>query len=115
MNIKINIGDDFSHDPSGRFYKDGNASGEKFREELLKPKFLEALRSKSPLIIILDDDVETYGSSFLSEGFGGMVKKGYAQPEDLLNTLQFSYSDPDYKFYENRIREYIRHSKREDP
>ena len=96
MVLEFNIGKQFSRDPAGRYYADGDGSGEKFRENYLKPRYEQALSEDSILVIVLDDDVETYGSSFLSEGFGGMVKKGYAQPDDLLKRLDFKYSNPDF-------------------
>lgn len=63
------------------------------------------------MIIVLDDGVETYGSSFLSEGFGGMVKHGYCKAQDLLEKLEFRYEDPDFKFYESKIKQYISDTK----
>ncbi|WP_141226321.1 DUF4325 domain-containing protein [Photobacterium sanguinicancri] len=72
----LNIGTDFSLTPAGRFYSDGSGSGEEFREECLRVKLL-ALNNNEKLTIILDDGVDGYGSSFLVEGFAGMVKYGY--------------------------------------
>jgi len=106
---KINIGKQFSPDPSGRFYTDGLASGEKFREEYLKIA-LDDLKGDEKLEIILDDGVDGYGSSFLSEGFAGLVKYGYIESQELLRKLKFSYNDPDFKFFEDRIKEYISES-----
>lgn len=107
--MKYNVGKEFSPDPAGRFYSDGDASGEKFREEVLKDK-IGNVKVGEKLTIILDDGVESYGSSFLSEAFGGLVKYGYFEPEVLLDTLRFEYSDPEFKFFEDRIKEYIRDS-----
>jgi hypothetical protein len=102
----LNIGKDFSGDPAGRYRSDGGANGEKFREDFLKPKLLE-LAEGQQLNIILDDDVESYGSSFLTEGFAGMVKYGYMQRHELINKLVFTYSDEDFEFYENKVLQYI--------
>lgn len=104
--MKYNVGIEFSPDPAGRFYTDGNASGEKFREEVLKGK-ISSINAGEKLTIILDDGVESYGSSFLSEAFGGLVKYGYFEPKFLLDVLRFEYSDPEFKFFEDRIKEYI--------
>jgi hypothetical protein len=108
--VELNIGKEFSQDPTGRFYSDGTASGEHFREDVLKPKLSE-LADGEKLTIVLDYGVDSYGSSFLSEGFAGMVKFGYITAANLLDKLDFEFSDPDYEFFENRIREYIRAAK----
>jgi len=105
----INIGKDFSPDPAGRFRSDGPGSGEAFREDLLKKK-LNTLQNNEKLLIILDDGVEGYGSSFLTEAFAGMVKYGYIKGEDLLNKIEFSYSCEDFEFYKKRIVQYIKES-----
>lgn len=102
----LNIGQDFSLDPSGRYRSDGDGSGESFREDCLLP-VVSALSPDEQITIVLDDGVEGYGSSFLSEGFAGMVKYGHMTSEALIKVLAFSYADPDYKFYENRIVEYV--------
>ena len=102
----LNIGKDFSPDPSGRFRSDGNSSGEAFREDCFK-KVIENLEDEDVLNIILDDDVEGYGSSFLVEGFAGMVKYGYITGEELLKKIKFSYNDEDFGFYKDKIIDYI--------
>lgn len=106
---EFNIGKQFSDDPQGRFYEDGQGSGEEFREKHLR-KELENLKDDEFLTIILDDNVDGYGSSFLSEGFAGMVKYGYMEKNILLSKLKFSYSDNDFSFYEKKVREYINKS-----
>jgi hypothetical protein len=107
---KINIGKDFSPDPAGRFNSDGPGSGEVFREEVLRP-MIDQLKGDEKIVIILDDGVEGYGSSFLAEGFAGMVKYGYIKGADLLAKLDIQYEDEDFKFYKNRIIQYITEAK----
>lgn len=65
----ISVGKDFSKVPAGRFYSDGPASGQAFREKFLVP----ALQSNSTVVVSLDD-TEGYGSSFLEEAFGGLIR-----------------------------------------
>lgn len=107
---ELNIGRDFSPDPAGRYYTDGPGSGEEFREDVLKPR-LENLNKGEKLVIILDDGVEGYGSSFLVEGFAGLVKYGYMQAEDLLRVLDIRFTNPDFEFYANKIKEYVREAR----
>ncbi len=106
----LNIGKDFSADPSGRYRTDGDSSGEAFREDCLKEAIM-ALKVGEKLQIILDDGVLGYGSSFLSEGFAGMVKYGYIDKNELLEKIEIVYTNEDFEFYKNRIVEYIKQSK----
>ncbi|CAK6712723.1 MULTISPECIES: STAS-like domain-containing protein [Vibrio harveyi group] len=107
----FNIGTEFSNEPSGRFYSDtGSRSGEAFREDHLK-KLISELQPGEKVTFILDDDVDTYGSSFLTEGFAGMVKYGYITANDLLEKIDFQYEDSDYEFYASRAKKYIKEAK----
>ena len=105
----LNIGKDFCDYTGGRYYSDGEGSGEDFRENYLM-KVIQGLQEGGKIKIILDDGVEGYGSSFLSEGFAGCVKHGYIKSDDLLRILIFEYSDREFEFYKNRIIDYIKNS-----
>ncbi|WP_236862293.1 STAS-like domain-containing protein [Burkholderia contaminans] len=75
MMITIRVAQEFSRHPAGRFRSDGPYSGELFREKFLAP----ALRAGERLLVILDG-ARGYGSSFLEEAFGGLVRKeGFAR------------------------------------
>lgn len=104
---KLNIGKEFSKDPAGRYYTDGEGSGEEFREKFLLPN-LKKLKPNEVLEIILDDEVEGYGSSFLVEGFAGIVKFGYLQSNEVLKKIDLKFSDPDFEFYKEKIIQYIK-------
>lgn len=106
----LNIGKDFSNDPYGRYRTDGDSSGEVFREDCLKPS-LQKLGAGEKLVVVLDDDVEGYGSSFLVEGFAGIVKYGYMTSDELLDKIELKFKNPEYEFYKNRILQYIRDAK----
>tara|TARA_Y100000588_G_scaffold361778_1_gene422924 strand:- start:1398 stop:1745 length:348 start_codon:yes stop_codon:yes gene_type:complete len=96
----------FSDEPSGRFYSDGEGSGEEFREEFLRVQ-LSKLEENQKLKIIIDDEIEGYGSSFLVEGFAGMVKYGYMQADELLNKIDIDFTETDFQFYADKITQYI--------
>lgn len=67
---------EFSRFPAGRYRSDGPASGEEFRESMLAP----ALRG-DPVLVLLDGTMG-YGSSFLEEAFGGLVRvSGFTRPD----------------------------------
>lgn len=78
MSINIDVGTKFSHSPIGRYYSDGNDSGARFRDEVLKPALL-----KSDETITLDFSNVSIGvgSSFLEESFGGLVREGFDAEE----------------------------------
>lgn len=107
---KINIGKDFSTNPAGRFRSDGEGNGEAFREDVLKNAVL-SLKPGEKLEIIIDDEVEGYGSSFLTEGFAGMVKFGYIEGDALIEKIEIVYTDEDFDFYKNKILDYIKKAK----
>lgn len=72
--VKINIANDFSEVPGGRFIKEGNHSGELFRDELLIKKYTQVEKDKDILEINFDGTYG-FGTSFLEEAFGGLVRK----------------------------------------
>ena len=106
----LKIDSDFSEDPAGRYYSDGKGSGEEFREEFLLPA-LKDIQHGSKLRIVIDGEVEAYGSSFLTEGFAGVVKYGYMDKEELKAKIEIHYDDADFKFYKDRILLYISEAK----
>ncbi|HCM9210166.1 TPA: STAS-like domain-containing protein [Enterobacter roggenkampii] len=102
----LKIGSEFSKVPRGRYRSDGAASGERFREDFLRNR-LSSLSNGEKLQIVIDDDVEGYGSSFLVEGFAGMVKYGYMHASELLAKIEIKYTNPDFAFYKKKIEQYI--------
>lgn len=101
--FKLLIGINFSDDPSGRYYTDGDGSGEEFREEVLRP--LLSIHDK--ILIDIDTNVQGYGSSFLVEAFGGLIKHGYFTNEVVLDKIEIIFSLKDFEFYEKKIHQYI--------
>lgn len=72
--ILIRVAQEFSSVPGPRAIAEGPFSGEAFLLELLKPKYLEAVRTKQRLLIDLDD-TEGYATSFLEAAFGGLARE----------------------------------------
>lgn len=103
MTPSIYVGKNFFDDPSGRYYTDGDGSGEEFREEVLKP----LLSHLDKLEINIDENVEGYGSSFLVEAFGGLVKHGYFTKDILKEKIIITFKNKDYKFFKEKIFQYI--------
>ena len=88
--MEIIICKDFTDAPGPRFRSQGEHSGEEFREDILIPKFKEALAKKAKLVINFD---RTFGypTSFLEETFGGLKEK--YDKELILKTLEFISND----------------------
>lgn len=70
----INVAEDYTKTPGGRFASEGDFSGEDFREKILKPRFIEAITSGDTLTVILDGGYG-YAISFLEEAFGGLARE----------------------------------------
>lgn len=86
---KVNIAKDFTKYPAGRFKKNGETSGEEFRE-----RFLEPFISKGETVTVEFDGTLGYGSSFLEEAFGGLVRKLGLGSENVLSKLELVSDDP---------------------
>ena len=78
----INVARDFGTEPAGRFPTDGEYCGEAFREKLLWPAL-----SRYERVVVEMDGTEGYGSSFLEEAFGGLVRIHGCTPSDLRTRL----------------------------
>jgi hypothetical protein len=96
----ISIAKQFSPTPAGRYVSDGPFPGETFREKWLTP----ALDAGGTVTVNLDGTAG-YGSSFLEEAFGGLVRRGWA-PEVLRGRLVLVSNRPSYV---ERIWSYIEH------
>lgn len=83
----ISVAEQFSPFPAGRYYEDGPHSGQKFREEFLVP----ALKEGKSLVVNLDGTLG-YGSSFLEEAFGGLVREHGFRATDLRSRLSLQCS-----------------------
>jgi len=74
--------------PGGRYADDAPYSGEEFLSELLVP----AMEAGVPFVLCLDG-TKGYGSAFLEEVFGGLVRRGYS--EERIKELMELVSDED--------------------
>jgi hypothetical protein len=83
---------DFSKTPGPRFIKQGNWSGEKFR------KLLEDRLRRHGQIVVDLDGTRGYGSSFLDEAFGGLVRECVLKREEFTRCVDIvSAEDPTYR------------------
>lgn len=87
--LKVSIAKDFTRYPSGRYKKNGETSGEAFRE-----RFLEGPIGRGEPVTVELDGTIGYGSSFLEEAFGGLVRKLRPQSGSLSTLLLLKSDDP---------------------
>jgi STAS-like domain of unknown function (DUF4325) len=85
----INVAKDFTRFPSGRFRRNGTTSGEAFREDFL----VHPLRVGQKITVELDGTIG-YGSSFLEEAFGGLIRSLEIPPSVLTAKLRLVSEDP---------------------
>lgn len=86
--IKIKVRTDFSESPGPRRPDEGDNSGEEFRKTILLPALQKAIKNNVKLIVDLDN-TDGFGTSFLEESFGGLIRhNGYTEAQ-LKNTLVF--------------------------
>ena len=98
--MKINLAEDFSEFPAGRYKTDGPSSGEAFRDDLLVP----ALKTHDIVYVDLDGTLGL-GSSFLEEAFGGLIRKSGFKKSEVEKKLKVSCS---LESYSDEVWDYIR-------
>ena len=105
-NVKtISIANDFSRFPAGRFRDDGKASGTEFREDILA----QALRdTQFDKVVVNFDGVAGFGSSFLEEAFGGLVRTEGFGGDYLHRHLELVTTENDLQDYIDLSWRYIR-------
>jgi hypothetical protein len=98
----INVADDFSDDPFGRYIDDGDFNATIFRTMHLIPK-LKALKDNEKLTVDFTGVSTGLGSSFVEEAFGGLVREGFSK-EFLFEKLVYIFP---LKFYEVQAKKFI--------
>lgn len=98
---QLSIAKNFSEFPAGREPEDGPFSGERFREELLAP----LLTNTDDVVEVDLDGTMGYGSSFLEEAFGGLVRKYRLSFPKLKERLRLHDTRV---IYEKMVWQYIR-------
>lgn len=103
--MTISIAKDFSDVPAGRYHSDGDWTGQKFRESFLVPE-LEKANKEHPVIVNING-TEGYGSSFLEEAFGGLIRETKYTKNDINELLKIE-ADDTYDIYKKIILDYIK-------
>lgn len=106
--MRIDIVKEFTDTPGGRTIKEGEYSGELFRDSLLIPRYLSAVQNNEILEICFDGAFG-YPPSFLDESFGGMVKK--LKKKNILKNICIISNDD--LSIERRINQYVSDAEKE--
>lgn len=108
--MKFSVAKDFSRTPSARTEEEGKHPGMKLRK-LLVPLLEECIRNNDKIEINLDGTAG-YGTSFLEETFGGLIRNEKFKISDLKNILSFKTEDePELK---DEIWDYIEDAHRNE-
>lgn len=72
-NLTLIIAKEYTKTPGPRNEREGSFSGEVFRKDILSPKLNSAIGMNKALLVDLDGTAG-YGTSFLEEAFGGLIR-----------------------------------------
>ena len=103
--IGYNIGRQFSGTPGGRFARHGPDSGEALLG-VLCALLRRAIDAGDRLEVELDGTAG-YSAAFLEEAFGGLVRSGMFNREDLRRHLHVHANDPLYETYRLSAEPYM--------
>lgn len=110
----IDVAKQFSPYPSGRFPDDGNYNGQRFRVEFLEPALKSARSSGCGEKVVVDiDGVRSFGSSFLEESFGGLIRLHIFSRDELTRLLEVSCKKPHLFFFRDSIDSILKNTKPE--
>ncbi|WP_371734335.1 STAS-like domain-containing protein [Acidisphaera sp. S103] len=97
--------------PGGRFASDGPFSGEWFRETVLRPALSRAISHGTKVRVELDGTAG-YGSSFLEEAFGGLIRTKEFLPRDVEQHLLVIAKTGIFRPYQGLVERYLREASR---
>lgn len=105
------VKESFSKTPGPRYMKEGEYSGELFRESLLYSAVKNAIDNEDTLLIDLDG-TSGYGTSFLEEAFGGLIRKNKLSYEAIERTIKIKSEEEDYLV--DDIKQYLKDARDEE-
>jgi hypothetical protein len=111
IEMQIILAEAFSRYPAGRSPKDGPDNGIRFRQEFLVPALTKALQDPDGKVQVVLDGVRSFGSSFLEEAFGGLIRAEGFKRSDVERLIEIIAERPVYQTYKRLIQRYIREAK----
>jgi len=106
MSRTYRIAEEFSPTPGGRFKRNGPWSGEAFRDDVLQGLLRDAVEAGDRLTVILDG-ASGYGSSFLEEAFGGLIRRKMFTGKQVKQHLVIQAQDSLYETYRLSAERYM--------
>ena len=103
MKNVVSIAENFSKHPAGRTNADGPYNGQKFRRKFL----VDPLKNGRQVTVVLDG-ASGYGSSFLEEAFGGLVRAEGIPLENVRRLLHVVAHGAEYQPYISLIDQYVK-------
>jgi STAS-like domain of unknown function (DUF4325) len=104
--LVLSIAEKFSAYPAGRDDNDGDFNGQKFRRNFLVPLLKQAEGSHTKVTVSLRG-MKSFGSSFLEEAFGGLVRNEGFKKSTLASILVIDAGAPENERYKDSIERYI--------
>lgn len=106
--ILLVVAKEFSPTPGFRTKEEGPFPADEFRDKILYPQLKDAIENNDFLLVDLDGSAG-YGTSFLEEAFGGLIRECKLSYQDIMEHLQLkSEDDPSYI---DEIKGYINDAK----
>ena len=102
--MQILVAKEFSRAPGPRYISEGPYSGESFRKEILCPRVKEAIQKGETLDVVLDG-THGFGTSFLEEAFGGLIREDELSYQDIMSVLNIISEEEDYLI--DDIKQYL--------
>jgi hypothetical protein len=93
--VTVKIARDFSRTPGPRYIKEGKWSGELFRTQQFFNIFNDAINNNKKVTVDLDGTLG-YGTSFLEEIFGGLIREHHLDYNQILNHLEIISNEEPY-------------------
>ena len=87
-NITYEIAKRFTKYPGPRYIEEGEYSGELFRKTELMPTIIEAKKNNHKIILNLDG-TSGYGTSFIEEVFGGLIREEKMSIKEIYSIFTF--------------------------
>lgn len=106
----LKVSTDFSDIPGPRYIREGLYSGEDFRERLLLPRLQKCIEDGDVLQVDLDG-TQGYGTSFLEEAFGGLIREDQLSFTVVFEHISFVSDEEPYLI--DDIWEYLRDAENE--
>jgi len=102
--LSLRVAQEFSITPGARYEFEGKFPGEDFRDNHLYPKLVKAIESDKVLVVDLDGTAG-YGTSFLEESFGGLIRERGLSLEEINSHMNLISKEEPYLIED--INEYL--------